>query len=183
MSKKEKTTLQIYKAKKREKLALSIGKYGLCAVPMAVVTGVNWNDWFSQTKGSLPFGFCTLLVALLTTVYAISKKDNEKEEKVSSMYFICALLCIWGVSFLLLANIMYTMGEMLLFTALGVLTGATCDQINMSYMNASIDEYKRLVEDNCLDKKSIAKAERKEKAQREREEKAKAEATDDGRSI
>jgi len=178
MSKKQKTTLQIYKKKKKERIALRIGKYGLCAVPMTVVTAVNWDEWFAKTSGSLPFGFCTLLVALLTTIYAISKKDNEKDEKVSSLYFICALLCVWGVSFLLLSNILYTMGEMFLFTAIGVACGGTCDQINMSYMNASIDEYKRLVEENCLDKKSLAKQERQEKAKREREAQAKAEATE-----
>lgn len=174
--KREKTTLQYYKSWKATKYALYGTKWVAPVVPAVVITGINWEEWFTNQGASLPSGLAMLLVSILTTILAMSKKDEIVEKKVSYMFYLAGILAIWGVAFMLLASIMDQMGMMLIYTCLGIIGGGVADQVNKGLVNDRLLEYKQLIDENCLDKKAIAKQERKEKAKRERQEKAKLEA-------
>ena len=174
--KKEKTTLQYYKSWKATKYALYGTKWVAPVVPATIITGVNWEEWFNKQGATLPSGLAMLLISILLTILAMSKKDEVVEKKVSYMFYLAGILAIWGVAFMLLASIMDQMGMMLIFTCIGIVGGASADQVNKSLVNDRLLEYKQLIDENCLDPKSTEKAKRKEKAIRERQEKAKLEA-------
>lgn len=173
---KEKTTLQYYKSWKATKYALYGTKWVAPIVPAVVITSINWEQWFAEQGASLPSGFAMLLLSILTTILAMSKKDEIVEKKVSYMFYLAGLIAIWGFAFMLLGNIMRDMGMMFLYTCLGIIGGGVADQVNKGLVSDRLTEYKQLVDDNQLDPKSSARAQRKAKAEQERKSKAQAEA-------
>jgi hypothetical protein len=174
--KKEITTLGYYKRWKVAKYGLNATKWLSPFAPATAITIANWEEWFAKQGTTLPFGFASLLISILITILAMSKKDEFVEKKVSYMFYLAGVIAMWGVSFMLLANIMNTMGMMFMFTAMGIIGGGGAEQVNKSLVSARISEYKQLVDENGLDKKAQAKALRKEKALKERELKAQEEA-------
>lgn len=175
-NKKETSTLTYYKRWKAAKGTLNVAKFVAPCVPAAIITGINWDEWFVQTNGGLPVGFATLLIGIFASIYGYCNKDKIIKESISPFFFITTIMAIFGVSFLLLANIMQTMGLTFLYTCIGLLSGGIMDQVNKTTVESRVKEYKQLVEENCLDTKSTKRAQRKAKAEQERIAKAKAEA-------
>lgn len=168
MAKKEKTTLQEYNKWKKIHYSFKYGKYLAPLIPATVITGINWNEWFNQQGLSLPFGFATLLIAILGSIFAYSKSENESNNNnVSPFFYIGAILAMLGISFALLANILSQMGLMFLFTVMGIFGGGGLDQFDRTLVVNNLAEYKGLVETNQLDKKSQKRAYREEKARLE----------------
>lgn len=171
---RERTTLQEYKKYKKLDTTLRVSKYVLPTIPVIVVGGVNWQEWFVKQGTSLPFGLATMLIAILSSLFAYSKSKNEKEQKVSPFFYIGAILAMFGISFLLLSNILREMGLMFMFAVLGIIGGGLIDQIDTDIVKERKNEYKELVDTNQLDnktrKKALAKEERRKKAEQERKE-------------
>lgn len=171
---KERTTLQEYKKYKKLDTTLRVSKYVLPTLPVVIAMGVNWEEWFCKQGTSLPFGLATMLIAVLSALFAYSKSKNEKEQKVSPFFYIGAILGIFGLSFLLLSNILREMGLMFIFVVLGIIGGGFIDQIDTDIVKERKNEYKELVDTNQLDnrtrKKALAKEERRKKAEQERKE-------------
>lgn len=152
------------------KNSLYIGKYAAPVVPAAIVTTINWDEWFAKSNSSLPLGFATLLISIFLTVFSITKKDKIVEKNVSPLFAIALILATWAVTFMFLGNLMNEMGTMLLYTCAGVIAGAASDEVYMKVATQRVKEYKNLVEKNNLSTASKKKAERKAKAEAEKKE-------------
>lgn len=164
---KVKTTEQHYKNWKRGKNALYVAQWVMPFVPATVITAINWEEWFANQGLSLPFGFVSLLVSVLVSILSIYKNDDDTDKKLSPIYSVAMMLACWGATFLLLANIMDQMGIMFLATAGGVIGSGTASQINKSVVKPRIDEYRKLLDENLLDKKAQAKDQREQQAKQE----------------
>lgn len=173
-NKQKSKTVSTYHKWQATKVGLYVGKYLAPCVPATVITAVNWDEWFVKSGASLPFGFATLLISVIVTILAITKGDDLVSKNVSKIYYIAGVMAVWSISFMFLANILQQMGQMLLWTIAGIVTAGTCDQVNMSLVNSRINEYKTLIEENCLNSSARKRAERKARA--EAEAKAEAEA-------
>lgn len=170
MAKKQKSpTISAYKKWKLTGSAFWLGKYLLPITPATVITAINWNDWFVDAGASLPMGFASLLISVLVTIISIAKKDDLVEKNVSSLFFIAGIMAVWAISFMFLANILQQMGQMLLFTVAGIVGGGITDQLDMKLAKPRIAEYKKLIEENGLDKRSQKKIVREQKAKEEAE--------------
>ena len=168
------TTLTYYKRWKAGHFALYGGKYLIPCVPAAVITGVNWDEWFVNAGASLPFGFASLLIAVIATIVAISSKDKILEKKVSPLFTIALVMAIWAISFMFLANIFQQIGQMLLWTVAGIVGGGIADQVDKSLITERVNEYKELIEENSLNKSSKKREERRQKAKEEARKEAEA---------
>lgn len=170
---KKSKTLSAYRGWTALDYSLKASKYVAPLVPATVMTLVNWDEWFVKSGASLPFGFATLLIAVLLSVVAIAKKDKVVNEKISYIYFIGAILGVWAISFMFLANIFSQIGQMVLWTALGVTAGATADEVDMLLAKPRRAEYKELIETHHLSASAKKRQERKERARLEAENESK----------
>lgn len=176
MAKKEKTTLQTLKTYKRAEIGLNVGKYLMPLVPAVSITAVNWNEWFAKCDGiSLPFGFTTLLIAIIGAMFGILKKDEILSKKLSGLVYLGLTFCIFGLAFMFLANVMAEMGKIFLFTGLSIFASMGVDQVDKSYVSKQVAFYQNLVDENGLDPKVEAKRQKaaaeKAKAEKEAQEK------------
>lgn len=171
--KKERTTLQTYKSLKRGRIALEAGKYAMPLIPAGVMTGVNWEVWFKNCGASLPFGFTTLIFAVVLSILGISKKDNLVKEKLSGLVYLALTFACFGLAFKFLSNIMNQMGDVFLWTALAICGSFGVDQVDKTVMDKNIAFYKDLVDKNELDprakKKRLKEEALAEKAKKEAE--------------
>lgn len=172
MAKFKSKTISSYHKWNTARWSLYAGMYILPLVPATVMTGLNWEKWFENCGTSLPFGFITLLLGVVMTLIGIAKRDDIFKQNISGLFYFTLVFVVLGLAFKFLSNICNQMGNMFLLTAVGILTGATSDQFNKSLVTPRVKEYKKLIEDNCLDMRSIKKRERKEKAEKEAKEEA-----------
>lgn len=172
MAKFKSKTLSTYRKWTTAKWALYAGMYLLPLIPASIMTGVHWEEWFKNCGTSLPFGFVTLLLGVVMTLIGIVKRDEIFKQNISGIFYFALVFVVLGLSFKFLSNICNQMGDMFLLTALGILAGATSDQVNKSLATPRVKEYKQLIKDNCLDMRSIKRKERKEKAAKEAKEEA-----------
>ena len=54
-----------------------------------------------------------------------------------------------------------------MWTVVGILSGASADQVNKTIVFSRIEEYKKIIDENGLDEKARRKKERKEKLEEE----------------
>lgn len=171
--KKERTTLQTYKALKRGQIGMEVGKYAMPLIPASIITGVNWDNWFANCGASLPFGFTSLIFAVVLAILGISKKDNLVKEKLSGLVYLALTFACFGLAFKFLSNVMNQMGDVFLWTALAICGSFGVDQVDKTVMTKNINFYKELVDKNELDprarKKKAKEAKLAEKAQKEAE--------------
>lgn len=169
---KPKTTLQTYKALKRTKLAMQIGTFVLPLVPMVVIGGINWNDWFANAGSSLPAGFTTMLIATLSAIATIVKNKELKEHGISPLIIGAITLILIGVSCKFLSSILNDLGTMFIAAGAGIVMSFVDETVEHKIVDGRIEEYAGYVRDNNLDPKQI----RREEKRKAREEKAKKEA-------
>ena len=166
-------TISTYRKWATAKWSLYAGMYALPLIPATIMTGIHWEEWFESCGTSLPFGFVSLLLGVALTILGIAKKDNIFKKQLSGVFYIALVFAVLGIAFKFLSNICNQMGDMFLLTTLGILAGATSDQVNKSLATPRLKEYKKLIEDNCLDTRSQKRKERKERAAKEAKEEAK----------
>lgn len=170
--KKTPETVKSYRKWNVSKWALYAGTWVSPFIPATAMTIINWDEWFAISGPSLPLGFASLLVSTLLAIIGIWKKDEIVGKSISMVYYLAVIFAGFGASMLFLAGLFSQVGYMFLATAGGLVVGGTSDQLNKSLAKPMVEEYKKLIEDNCLDPKSKRKAERKEKAKLEAEREA-----------
>lgn len=170
--KKPKTTLEKYKLWRNWDYGLTAAKFAMPLVPFGVVLGLNWNDWVgdSASEGwSLGLGFGMLIVATVSAIIGIWKKDKLVNEKFSGVFYVAIVLAVIGFSFKLLATMINEMGNMFLYVSTGVIGSGIVDEVDKLAVVPKRAYYKELVEKNGLDKSSAKKIDEAEQAQREGE--------------
>ncbi len=179
MAKKKKSqTISAYHKWTIARWSLYASMYLLPLIPASVVAAIHWEEWFVNCGSSLPFGFISLLLSVCMTIIGISKRDEIFNKNISGLFYFSLVFATLGLSFKFLSNICNQMGDMFLLTTLGILSGATCDQVNKSLVIPRTLEYKKLIEENCLDQKSKKRRERQERAEKEAKEEAERQAVD-----
>lgn len=175
MARKEKSaTKSAYRKWNAAKWSLYCGTYACPLVPAVAITAVHWEEWFQKDSGwSIGLGFGSLLLTVLLTIIGVAKRDKILNEKVSSLYYLSGILACWAIVLMFLASIANQFGYMLLYTAMGLLGGATCDQIRKSKVDSEVMFYRELICDVGLDDRLRKRNEKREKARREAEEEAK----------
>ena len=174
MAKKEITTVGYYRLWKSLHCGLWSSKFVAPCVPAVIITSINWDEWFVHSGASLPFGFSTLLLAVLSTIIAMSYKDKILQEKLSPIWTIALVMSIWAIAFMFLANIFQQIGQMLLWTVAGIVGSAAIDQTDKSLAKQRVDEYKGYITDNKLSKREQKREERRKKAEEEARKEAEA---------
>lgn len=150
-----------------------VGKYAMAVVPATVMTAVNWEAWFANAGASLPAGFSMLILSTVLSIIGISRKDEIVKKNVSGLFYVGLVFFCFAMSFKFLSNVFNQMGDMLMYTALGVFGGAAADQADKSLVKPMKAEYKELVEANALDGRTKRRNERKRLAREEAEREAK----------
>jgi len=149
--KKARTTLQNYKALKRGSVALNIGKYVMPVIPATAITAVNWDAWFKNCGASLPFGFTSLIFAVVLAILGISKKDTFIKEKLSGLIYLALTFACFGLAFKFMSNVMNQMGDVFLWTALAICGSFGIDEVDKTVVAKNKAFYKDLVDKNELD--------------------------------
>lgn len=169
-AKKEVSTLTLRNRWRVAHYGMKVSTYLAPCIPASIVTGVHWDEWFKASGGggwSLPFGFATLLIAILLSIALILKKDEEIMKKVSPIIYATIIVTLLGISFMFLANIGNVIGQMFMYTAAGLIASLGADQFDKLKAYPKYKEYQKLVTDFGLDKKAAAKLARRKKAREE----------------
>ena len=165
MASKAPTTIREYRKWKAIHLAAQAGVFVFPVIPAAIVTGINWNDWFANAGPSLPLGFITLVASVVMGVVGMIKKKELFGGAVTGVLYVALLFACVGMSFKFLASLCNEIANMVLYIAAGILCAAVGDQADKTLVEPMVEEYKGLIEANCLDTKSKARKRRKEIAQ------------------
>lgn len=171
-TKQPKTTLQKLNYWKGWQLGLTVGEFAMPLIPFGVVLGLNWNDWVgdSASQGTtLGIGFGMLIVSIILAIIGIWKKDEMVKSKLSGIFYVAIVLAILGVSLKLIASIINTFGDMLLYVCISVVGSGTIAQVNKTAITKEVVRYQALVKENGLDKKSAKELEDEEQAKKEGE--------------
>lgn len=140
------------------KVSLHAGTYVCPLVPAGIMIGINWHKWFnSSNQWSIGLGFGSLLLSALITIIGVAKRDEVINKNVSSLFYLAAVMACWAISLMFLASIANQFGYMLLYTAMGLIGGATCDQINRMKVNKEVALYQGAFNDSNMDKLAIKK--------------------------
>lgn len=166
-------TVKKYKKYKNLHRGLKAASYGACLVPFGIELGVHWNEWFKPSDGqiSIGVGFGMLLVSTLATLVAVMKKDEEFMKKYSPLFYVAVIVSLWAGSFMFLSSIMSEMGQMLLYTAIGVAVGAVTDEVNTLSVKPQYEKYEKLINeygltDKAEDELNIVKQAKKDQQER-----------------
>lgn len=167
-------TLRKRNSLRAAKYSLKAGAYVAPLVPVAVETGIHWQDWFSTSAGfHVGSGFVMLMLSALLTYLAIAKKKRLLE-KFSAFWGVAIIIASWAVSLLLLSSILHQIGMMLVYIALSVMASATMDEVETRAVEKELAFYEKLVSENGLDPRQVAKEAKREEKRRLAEEEAKA---------
>lgn len=175
--KKQRTTIEKYKYWRNWNVGLTATKFAMPMIPFGVVLGLNWSDWVgnSPSEGwSIGIGFGMLIVATISGIVAVWKKDELIESKVSAVFYIAIIMAVIGFGFKMLASMINEMGNMFLYISMGIVGSGVLDQVNKSAIAPRVKFYKNLVETNGLSKTAARDLDDTEQAKKEGEQ-AKAE--------
>lgn len=179
MGKKPKyKTVQSYNKWRNGKYALLAGTFASPIIPATVVTAINWNEWFSKSSLSLPFGFACLILAVVMAILGILKSNVVFKKADVALFCLAGFFAVIGLSCLFLASLFTQIGMMWLYVAGGLLGSGTCLAVEKYKIEPNVVYYKKLIEENCLDAKSKRQKAREEQARKDAEEDAKRQAVD-----
>lgn len=135
------------------KYSLRFGMFASPFVPVAVETGINWNEWFNNSNGlHVGFGFISLVVSTLLTYLMIAKK-KKLFENFSAFWSVAIIVICWATAFLLLSSILHQIGFTLLYIGLAVIPSAVMDEVDTRVVEKDLALYSQLVSENGLDEK------------------------------
>ncbi len=134
--------------------ATRVGYYGAPLVPVAVMVGINWDEWFvkSHNGWTVGGGFIMLVLSTLLTYFAIAKK-KKLFEQFSAFWSVAIILVSWAVALLLLSRLLSDLGFMLLYIAFGVVGSAILDETDTRVLKPKAEFYANLCRDTGLDAK------------------------------
>lgn len=160
------------------KRSLNIGSYVAPVVPVAIETGINWDEWFNNSNGfHVGSGFIMLILSTLLTYLMVAKK-KKLLEKFSAFWSVFIILVCWATSLLLLSSILHQIGFMLLYISFAVIASAVMDEVNTRVVERNLVFYEELVKENGLDPKQTKKEAKIAEKRRLAEEEAKREKVD-----
>ena len=172
-NKKQKTTIEKYRYWRNWDIGLTAAKFAMPLASFGTVLGVNWNQWVgdSASQGwSIGIGFGMLIIATLSAMLAIWKKDDIVKSKVSGVLYIAIIFVVIGFGFKCLASIMSEMGDMFLYVAIGLVASFGVDEADKLAVRPKVLFYKNLVEENGLSKSTARIMDDTEQARLEGEE-------------
>ena len=147
-------TMKSYKRWRNAHIALKATEYSAPFVPLGIVLGVNWNEWFPQNgeHTSVAVGLIMALASTVVAVAAIVKKDSDFMKKIGLFIVFAFEFIGWGIVCVLLSKIALELGKALICTGAGLIATATADVVDKSAINNKYLEMKKLVDDNGLSK-------------------------------
>ena len=137
-------TIKTLRKYKRIKYGMKAGTYASCLIPFGVILGTHWSEWFAaqdESGISIGVGFGMLLVATISTIVCIMKRDEEFMKKFSPLLYVSVLCAMWAVSF------------MFLYTAIGIASGGVIDQVDSVFVDERYKILVKVAEDNGLTNK------------------------------
>lgn len=149
-------TIKTLRKYKRIKYGMKAGTYVSCLIPFGAILGTHWNEWFAaqdESGISIGVGFGMLLVATISTIVCIMKRDEEFMKKFSPLLYVSVLCAMWAVSFMFLSSIMTEAGTMFLYTAIGIASGGVIDQVDRVFVDERYKILVKVAEDNGLTNK------------------------------
>lgn len=167
-------TVKNYRKWRNGHYSLQVGQYVVAAAPETIMTIVNWEDWSAQcgNKYSLGIGFTTAMIGILTTTFAIAKKEKVFKSKLSTYFSTAIIVVIFAIACMFLAKLLTEFGYMLMCVAGGLLGAAACEYVDTTVVEPNTQEYKKLIDENGFN----SRLENKKKIKAEREALAKQEA-------
>lgn len=165
MSKEKKKMSTLHKRNwlKVGKFSLKGGAYAAPLVPVGIEVGINWNEWFVQSKSGIHVasGFIMLIISTLLTYFSIAKKKNLLKE-VSAFWNVAIIVICWAISLLFLSSILSDLGFMLLYIGFGLIASATMDEVEERVIEPKYEFYRGLVTEYKLDKREVRKEQKKQ---------------------
>lgn len=156
ITKRQYETIKTLRKYKRIKYGMKAGTYVSCLIPFGAILGTHWNEWFAaqdESGISIGVGFGMLLVATISTIVCIMKRDEEFMKKFSPLLYVSVLCAMWAVSFMFLSSIMTEAGTMFLYTAIGIASGGVIDQVDRVFVDERYKILVKVAEDNGLTNK------------------------------
>lgn len=155
MAKKQKSkTVSTYKKYKAAKYALFGGVVACPTVPATIVTLINWEEWFNKSSISLPFGFSMLLVTVIVAIVGVLNSDTVFKKADVALYYLAGIFMCIGLTCMFLASLFSQMGYLWLYTASGLLGSGVCSTAEKKVIQPKIDFYRKLIDENGLDRRS-----------------------------
>lgn len=162
-------TISMYRRWSFGKYALFTGAFLCPVIPAAVVTGINWDEWFNNSSISLPFGFACLILTVIFAIFGILKSDVIFKKHDIALFVLGGFFACVGFTCLFLANLSAQIGYMWIYVSLGLLGSGVCVVVENKVFEPNIIMYKKLISENCLDVKSKRAKKREEQARRDAE--------------
>ena len=148
------------------KHSLKAGTYIAPVVPVAIETGINWDEWFNNSNGfHVGSGFIMLILSTLLTYLMVAKR-KKLLEKLSAFWSVAIILVCWATSLLLLSSILHQIGFMLLYISFAIVGSAIMDEVETHVVEENLAFYTGLVSENELDRKEERKKEKAEAKRR-----------------
>ncbi len=135
-----------YSAWKWTHRTLRYGSYPLSAVPLAVYSGVNWNNWLQQTNSfSLGWGFGTAILGIVLTIFGLTTFDEIISKKISRLVTFGVVLAVFGASFVLLAELYRVLGYMLLYVGAGFGGAGIATTVDKTIITKGLARYDKIL--------------------------------------
>lgn len=165
MAKKPKLrTVTLYHRWQAGSLGLKAGAVMAPLVPASIVTAINWDEWFANTSMTLPFGFASLMSATIIGVVSVIFSGEIVKRKDIILLILAGIFACLGIADLFLAKLIYKMGLMMIYTACGLVGSFGLILWDKIGVQPVVAQYKQLVDQNYLVKKSQKKKLREEQA-------------------
>lgn len=163
MAKKVKKPLKASQKQRRYRVAQKatfVGEFASIGTPYIIMGAINFDEWFKTTDGwRVGLGGSLAIALMCLCIFAISKKKEDKDSATGG--YITLLLGWLAVAFifLLLANIMHQIAEIMFFGAIGI-AGALGLEVTSKKFGEKADMYQEAL-------KEVKKESAKEEARRE----------------
>ena len=157
--------------------------YASPAVAVSILVGINWNEWFVQSRSGVfvGFGFLFTIISTLLTYFSIAKQ-KKLIEKLSAFWNVAIIVICWAIALLFLSSIASQLGYILLYIGFSLIASAIVDETETRLIEPKYEFYKGLVTEYGLDKREVRKQEKlnakRVQAQKEAELEARKQAID-----
>lgn len=138
--------------------AIVVGSYPLSAVPLAVYSGFNWNEWLKMTNAySLGWGFGTALLGVFITILGLFTCDKFFSKKLSKLIPVGVGILVIGGGFILLAELNKMLGWMFLCVGGGLCCGGITFTLDELLVQPNVNRYREVLQGTSLDKEHVKK--------------------------
>ena len=142
-------TLRQYRKYRNIHYGLKSASIPTLVAPFGIELGVNWQTWFqrAEDKVSIAVGLFLALVTTLLSGLAIAKRDSELMKKIGPFYALGVLFCLLGVINLLLAQLLYDLGWLLVAAGASIMAVAIEDTVDKSVVKEKYEYSKKIADE------------------------------------